>query len=76
VSCSALAGLLVAEPLGDPELLRTDQFESFYEARRKALLSLVTTAMGKAAIESPELVADDNEDDGKQEVDTDSSSTA
>ena len=34
----------------DPALLRADDFQTFYDARRKALITLVERAMGKAAI--------------------------
>ena len=34
----------------DPALLRADDFNAFYDARRKALITLVERAMGKAAI--------------------------
>ena len=34
----------------EPRLLRRDEFEDFYAARRKALLGLIEDAMGKKAL--------------------------
>jgi hypothetical protein len=51
----------------DPMLLRKDDFESFYSARKSALLSLVEKAMSKKAIKSNEPVAEDAEDDELEE---------
>ena len=41
--------LLLASHRIDPIALREDDFESFYSARKAALLALITEAMGKAA---------------------------
>lgn len=38
----------------DPKLLRTDDFEGFFNARKESLLSLVEAAMGKPAQRDPE----------------------
>lgn len=46
IDASRLDALLRSH-LIDPELLRQDDFERFFETRRKALLSLIETAMGK-----------------------------
>ena len=35
----------------EPEYLRTDNFTAFWDARKKALASLVTEAIGKAVVE-------------------------
>jgi len=51
----------------DPMLLRKDDFESFYSARKSALLSLVEKAMSKKAINSNEPVPEDAEDDELEE---------
>jgi hypothetical protein len=45
-----------------PALLRTDSFDSFYAARKAALLALVERAMGKVSVEASP-VADDEDDD-------------
>jgi len=42
-----------------PSLLRLDDLEGFYEARKAALLALVENATGKGAIISEERVAED-----------------
>jgi len=41
--------LLLSSHRIDPAALREDDFESFYRARKAALLALITEAMGKAA---------------------------
>ena len=46
----------------DPVLLRNDDFEAFYRARKSALLELVFEAMGK----STEAGADVDEEDGEE----------
>ena len=56
----------------DPEHLRADDFEAFFEARTKALASLVTKAMGKPVVEhlgtnENEVEVDDLPDDGFDE---------
>src|SRR6185437_12801103 len=43
---------ILSSHLVDPGLLRTDSFESFFKARKKALLVLIERAMGKAAMEA------------------------
>lgn len=51
----------------DPALLRADDFDAFYEARKEALLKLIATAMGKqllpaaAAVDSLEDEEDEEE---------------
>jgi hypothetical protein len=68
----------------EPSLLRSADFDAFFDARRGALLALIESAMGKPALrdvvteeghehglESPEAFADeadDIEDDGSDEV--------
>lgn len=49
--------------LVDPALLRADQFETFYQARKIALLEVVARAMGKPPTEVSAEVADDEDDD-------------
>jgi hypothetical protein len=49
--------------LVDPALLRADQFETFYQARKIALLAVVARAMGKPPTEVSAEVADDEDDD-------------
>jgi len=55
----------------DPAHLRADAFEAFYTARKAALLTIVTRAMGKAASEASAGVPDDEED---EDIDGDSES--
>jgi hypothetical protein len=45
----ALNDLLVSHAI-DPRLLRSDQFDAFYAARKEALLQLIEAAMGKKAL--------------------------
>jgi hypothetical protein len=45
---------ILATHLISTEALRVDDFETFFEARRKALIELIRTAMGKAAVASVE----------------------
>ena len=47
----------------EPEHLRNDDFEAFYEARQNSLASLVANAMGKAVVE--------DQGTNEQEVDAD-----
>ncbi|MDP6132090.1 MAG: DUF262 domain-containing protein [Dehalococcoidia bacterium] len=47
----------------EPEHLRNDDFEAFYEARQSSLVSLVANAMGKAVVE--------DQGTNEQEVDAD-----
>ncbi len=47
----------------DPADLRADRFEQFYQARKTALLNLVSTAMGKTLSLGAEAVAEDIEDE-------------
>jgi len=54
----------------DPAELRVDRFERFYQARKAALLSLVSTAMGKAVAPSSEAVPEDVEDEEEDEEGT------
>lgn len=56
---------ILASHFIDPALLRTDDFESFFNHRKAALLYVVTQAMDKQAVESLEGVADDEIDDGE-----------
>jgi hypothetical protein len=65
-----------ATHLISPEALRGNNFEEFFEARRKALLDLISTAMGKApavSAEPTEPTGDpiDDEDDTNDEIDVD-----
>jgi hypothetical protein len=59
---------LLGSHLIAPGFLRADQFESFYQARKAALLSLVGGAMGKAVVDAGEAVPDDAADDEDDEV--------
>ncbi len=55
---------ILASHLIDAVHLRQDDFEGFYQARKKALVSIIERAMGKATItHSSEAPADDEEDD-------------
>jgi len=52
----------------DPGLLRSDDFAAFYEARKRALLALVESAIGKpASIQSEPSVAEDEIDEADLE---------
>jgi hypothetical protein len=62
LSVSAMDAILATHCIR-PALLRADDFQAFYADRKAALLSLVTAAMGKPAIDSSEPVADDDTDD-------------
>jgi hypothetical protein len=56
----------------DPDALREDRFEHFYQSRKAALLALVSTSMGKAIAPVSEQVQEDFEDeeeDGDAEED-------
>lgn len=53
----------------DPAELRADRFERSYEARKAALLSLDSSAMGKALAPISESVAEDPaEEDDEEEA--------
>jgi hypothetical protein len=52
----------------EPALLRSDQFEDFYAARKKALLSVVTRVMGKPLAQVADTVAEDADDDDDDDV--------
>jgi hypothetical protein len=54
VASSAMDAILSTH-LISPEALRADDFKMFFEMRRKALLDLISTAMGKAPAVSAEL---------------------
>jgi hypothetical protein len=54
VASSAMDAILSTH-LISPEALRADDFKIFFEMRRKALLDLISTAMGKAPAVSAEL---------------------
>ena len=59
---------LLRTHLIEPELLRADDFEGFFEARIRALSGLISSAMGKPVVEDvgpnePELVLEDDDDD-------------
>lgn len=49
----------------DPALLRADDFQAFYAARKQALLALVERAMGKASAEAS-ILADDEDDEDEE----------
>ncbi len=51
----------------DPALLRTDDFDGFFQTRKAALLVLIERAMGKEAISTTELVTDDVPDEEDEE---------
>lgn len=77
VSSTGLDSILRTH-LIEPELLRADDFEGFFEARIKALSGLIGAAMGKPVVEDigpnePEMVVDDDEDadDENDEPDAD-----
>ena len=52
-----------------PELLRHDQFEAFYIARKAALLNIVAQAMGKVVAQVSDAVPDDVDDEEETEAD-------
>jgi hypothetical protein len=57
---------VVASHLIDPTELRDDRFEQFYQARKAALLPLVSAAMGKAVSPASEIVPEDVEDEERK----------
>lgn len=61
---------ILATHLVDPALLRADQFEAFYAARKAALLTIVERAMGKALAPAGAVAsADDDLDEDEEEAD-------
>lgn len=55
----------------EPGLLRNDNFQGFYAARKQALLALIGLAMGKAVQEVEDIavaVATENEDESQEEA--------
>ncbi|NTX33488.1 DUF262 domain-containing protein [Myxococcus sp. CA033] len=60
---------ILASHVIQPALLRTDSFDAFYAARRKALLALVERAMDKVSAEASSVVADDGEEEDVEEAD-------
>jgi hypothetical protein len=54
----------------DSGLLRGDRFEEFYASRKKALLAIVTRAMGKPLAEVVDAVAEDVDDDDDDGADS------
>jgi len=61
----------------EPELLRVDDFQGFFDARIKALSGLIGTAMGKPVVEDagpnePEVDFDDEDDADEDDSDVDS----
>lgn len=55
---------ILSTHLIDPKTLRTDDFHSFYETRKQALLNLIEGAMGKSGIsEEFEEVIEDTDDE-------------
>ena len=66
---------ILSTHLISPEALRGDNFDAFFEARHKALLELISMAMGKAPAVSAELSEPtgepvDDEDDANDNVET------
>jgi hypothetical protein len=64
---------ILATHLISADALRADNFEAFFDARRKALLHLIGAAMGKAPTISSELAEPagepvDDEDDTNDDV--------
>jgi hypothetical protein len=47
----------------DPALLRANDFDGFYQARKQALIVLIEKAMGKAVVQSSEAPAEDSDED-------------
>ena len=73
VSASAMDAILLTH-LISPEAMRGNNFEEFFETRRRALLDLINTAMGKAPAASNEPTEPagepiDDEDDTNDDVD-------
>lgn len=64
----ALMDEILATHLIDPSQLRADSFEAFYETRKRALLGIISRAMGKSPSGSVESVAEDDEDDDEVEA--------
>ena len=52
----------LASHLIDPTLLRTDDFDTFYRKRKKALLDLISEVMGKSADEDTGLDEDEGDE--------------
>jgi hypothetical protein len=52
----------------EPALLRGDNFDAFYAARKAALLNVVAHAMGKPVAQVSEAVPDDEEEDEESEA--------
>jgi len=67
LSSAAMDSILVTHCI-KPSLLRADDFAGFFTDRKAALLAIVTHAMGKAAIDSSERVAEDDIDDEDDEL--------
>jgi hypothetical protein len=60
----------------EPEYLRADDFEGFFAARKKALSSLISGALGKAVVESHGSNEEEHEIDDDFEDDEDEEMTA
>lgn len=60
LSDAEMDDLLKSHSIG-PELLRTDNFDAFYEARRASLVRIVERAMGKGSTDAVD-VADDGDE--------------
>lgn len=65
LSSAAMDGILVTHCI-TPSLLRADDFAGFFADRKAALLAIVTQAMGKAAIDTSETVAEDDIDEDEE----------
>ena len=63
--CTDIVDDILLSHLIKPAELRADQFEKFYQARKSALLALVSNAMGKALEPALDFVAEDDEDEAE-----------
>jgi hypothetical protein len=59
---------ILASHFIEPAFLRADDFQSFFNHRRTALLKIVTQAMDRQAVESAEGVAVDEVDEAEEQA--------
>jgi hypothetical protein len=65
LTSAALDGILATHSIA-PAYLRSDDFDGFFADRKAALLNIIVQAMGKAAIDSKDAVADDEIEDDEE----------
>jgi hypothetical protein len=66
ISAERLVSILLTHEV-DPRLMRADDFNKFFDARRESLLKLIETAMGKAAVREDIAPPDQNDSFGEDE---------